>query len=128
MTTKKAQPKAQPSAELKAEPTKTSKKDQELLNLQHEADVRIQHLRSVLKDVSRVYVANQEQRLIEIADHVSAPSKKGKGKAVSGSKLSQIIEVLDAVNIKHEKGRRKDLKKIEFVIDTISSFIPEDKE
>jgi hypothetical protein len=117
MTTKqKTQPKKKP-----AKPTRA---EQEYAKLQHEADVRIQHLRSVLKDVTRVYVANTEQKLIEIADKIGASSPASKGKGIQSGRLAQIIEALDAVHIKHEKGRRKDLKKIELLIDAINRNIP----
>ena len=108
--------------------TKTTRASQEYAKLQHETDVRIQHLRSVLKDVARVYVANVEQQLIEIADRINTASPKAKGKSILPGQFAHIIEVLDSVNIKHEKGRRKDLKKIEIIIDTIKSHIPIEEE
>jgi hypothetical protein len=122
----KTQKREKPEHEKK--PAKVSRKTQEHVKLQHEADVRIQHLRSVLKDVTRSYVANTEQKILDLADRISSPSQSTKGKKIQSEQLVHIIKILDTVNIKHEKGRRKDLKKIELVIDAINNSIPAEKE
>jgi hypothetical protein len=106
---------------------KQSRAEQEYAKLQHEADVRLQHLRSVLKDVTRAYVANIEQKILAVADKIGAPSPTAKGNKIPSGQLMQIIQVLDEVKIKHEKGRRKDMKKIEILIETISSYIPSEE-
>jgi hypothetical protein len=116
-----AKPKTPPT---KSPVKKTTRAMEEYAKLQHEADIRLQHLRSVLKDVARAYVANLEQQIIGAADRITTSPQDGKRRTVLPGQLTQIIEILDAFKVKPEKGRRKEFKKIEIVVDTINKYLP----
>ena len=77
---------------------------------------QLQHLRMETKEISRLYVANLQHDIVQLIDFLNesqnqpAKSKSSRGVTVV---LSQMKETLDAINVKPEKGRRKDLRRIE---------------
>lgn len=81
---------------------------------------RLQHLRSTASDVARAYLSNLEHDILEIMDGVAGRrDPEGKKKRVKLDVFDQMIEALDKLSIKPEKGRRKDLKKIENAVEII---------
>lgn len=94
-------------------------------DLQKDVIVRLQRLRSTAKEVSRTYLANLEHRILEMMDAVNSSGKKG---GIKGRALNRMSDVLDELKLKPEKGRRKDLKKIEEALDDLSREISGERE
>lgn len=85
---------------------------------------RLHHLRSTASDVARSYLSNLEHDILEIMDVVAGRrDADGKKKRIKSDALEQMIEALDKLSIRPEKGRRKDLKKIEGAVDAITRRI-----
>jgi len=79
--------------------------------------IGLEHLRSETKEISRLYVANLQRDLVQLIDFINAV---GTGKPNSQRHLSSTLalmkQTLDEITIKPEKGRRKDLRRIEQAI------------
>src|SRR5262245_7526877 len=71
----------------------------------------LQHLRSEAKEISRMHAANLQRDMVQLIDCISDPSNRG-----IRSKYAQIKKTLDEVHVRPEKGRRKDLRRIEQAI------------
>ncbi len=79
-----------------------------------EALIKLEHLRSLVKEVCRVYISNVERDILEIIDLVDALSRCNvRQKKASVFALREAMSILDQLSLKPEKGRRGDLKKIE---------------
>ena len=90
---------------------------------------QLQHLRSEVKEISRLYVANLQRdivQLIEFLNENHATGKTGSSRAVNPI-LSRMKQTLDDINLKPEKGRRKDLRKIEQAIRSMRKMAISDK-
>jgi hypothetical protein len=70
---------------------------------------QLQHLRTDAKEISRLYVANLQRDIVQLIDLVNE-------KPFQRTIFSQMKEQLDSINLKPEKGRRKDLRRIEDVV------------
>jgi hydroxylamine reductase (hybrid-cluster protein) len=100
------------------------KSSAELARVQKEALLRLQHLRSAAREVARQHLANMERDIVELADLVkNAKSGSRKGKNLSLSRLEHMITLLDNLSIKPEKGRRKDLKRIEEALEEVRETV-----
>jgi hypothetical protein len=89
----------------------------EQLTLHREVFLRLQQLRSSTRKVARTYVANIEREIagISVALGATRPRRRT-GKSVSPEALVRSLDLFDQVRLKPEKGRRKDLKKIEQLV------------
>jgi hypothetical protein len=90
---------------------------------------QLQHLRTEVKEISRLYVANLQRdivQLIEFLNENPAPAKS-KNSRVPDPVLSRMKETLDAITVKPEKGRRKDLRRIEQAVRSIRKMAMSDK-
>src|SRR5215475_5249484 len=90
---------------------------------------QLQHLRTEVKEISRLYVANLQRDIVQLIDVLSdnqttATTKNSRG---ANSILSQLKETLDEINVKPEKGRRKDLRRIEEAIRSMRKIALSDK-
>jgi hypothetical protein len=82
--------------------------------------VRLQGLRSVAKEVSRSYLANLEHGILEITDIVNGTADEGgKKKGLKSGTLERMVDILENTSLKPEKGRRKDLKRIDQAIEAM---------
>src|SRR5690349_2512667 len=93
----------------------TSKRKVMNQTVRKELLAQLQHLRTEVKEISRLYVANLQRdivQLIEFLNENPAPAKS-KNSRVPSPVLSRMKETLDGITLKPEKGRRKDLRKIE---------------
>src|SRR5207244_2061259 len=70
---------------------------------------QLQHLRTEAKEISRLYVANLQRDIVQLIDFLN----EGQNSRKANPQLSKMKETLDAINVKPEKGRRKDLRRIE---------------
>ena len=77
---------------------------------------QLQHLRTEAKEISRLYLANLQRDIVQLIDFLNENHNGTSGNKVSRSaslQLSRMKETLDGINLKPEKGRRKDLRRIE---------------
>lgn len=93
-----------------------------------EALIKLEHLRSLVREVCRVYISNVERDIVEIADLVDALSHcTVRQKKTSALTLKEAMVALDRLSLKPEKGRRSDLKKIEKTIQAMRQVISKNK-
>ena len=84
---------------------------------------QLQHLRLGAKEVSRIYVANLQRDIVQLIDFLNE-KQDGKGKRPSlNPTLAQMKETLDKINLKPEKGRRKDLRRIERAVRSMTKMV-----
>jgi hypothetical protein len=73
-------------------------------------------LRGEAKEISRLYVANLQRDMVQLIDFVSDSN----GATANGRRriesLAKMKKALDGINVKPDKGRRKDLRRIERAI------------
>src|SRR5262245_36838095 len=86
--------------------------------LKKELLAQLQHLRTEAKEISRLYVANLQRDIVQLIEFLNEqqPAPKARGAAKPDPAHEQMKELLDGINLKPEKGRRKDLRKIENVV------------
>ena len=79
---------------------------------------QLQHLRTEVKEISRLYVANLQRDIVQLIDFLNEnpTAAKNPNSRAANSILSRMKETLDEITLKPEKGRRKDLRKIEQAI------------
>jgi hypothetical protein len=86
-------------------------------------------LRTEVKEISRLYVANLQRdivQLIEFLNENPAPAKT-KNSRVPNPALARMKETLDGITLKPEKGRRKDLRRIEQAVRSLRKIAQSDK-
>jgi len=85
--------------------------------LRKELIAGLEHLRSEAKEISRLYVANLQRDLVQLIDFINTV---GTGRPNSqrnlDSTFKRMKQTLDKIAVKPEKGRRKDLRRIEQAI------------
>ena len=81
-------------------------------NVERQLSGALAHLRSEARQTTRTYLANLERDIVKVTNFVN-DSQNGKSKNGAAKRILQIQEVLDNLEVKPEKGRRKDLKRIE---------------
>jgi hypothetical protein len=71
-----------------------------------------------VKEISRLYVANLQRDIVQLIDFLNEnhTAAKNPNSRAANSILSRMKETLDEITLKPEKGRRKDLRKIEQAI------------
>ena len=86
--------------------------------------VQLQHLRLEVKEISRLYVANLQRDIVQLIDFLNEKQAgKGKRPRSLNPTLAQMKETLDKINLKPEKGRRKDLRRIERAVRSMTKMV-----
>ena len=89
--------------------------------------VQLQHLRSEAKEIGRIYAANLQRDIVQLIDFLNE-NHSGRSKSSSiNQALAQMKETLDGISLKPEKGRRKDLRKIERAVKTLNKIASANK-
>lgn len=92
--------------------------------LKKEFLVKLGRLRSATKEVGRSYLANIEHDIVELIDGVDGTGDGRIGKrTVKVSTLEQVSAIFESLSLKPEKGRRRDLKKIERAIQAMAQVL-----
>lgn len=102
------------------------KETDQTATLEKEVLTRVQHLRTLTKEISRTHLANLEHDIIHVADTLDG----AEGERKSGARrtvLERVLRVLDDLSVKPEKGRRKDLRHIEEAIDEMLEIVEDRK-
>ena len=85
---------------------------------------QLQHLRLEVKEISRLYVANLQRDIVQLIDFLNEKQAgKGKRPRSLNPTLAQMKETLDKINLKPEKGRRKDLRRIERAVRSMTKMV-----
>jgi hypothetical protein len=89
---------------------------------------QLQHLRMEAREISRLYVANLQRDIIQLIEFLNEKHvKPAKTFRSVDPILRQMKQTLDDINLKPEKGRRKDLKKIEDAVRSLRKIAFSDK-
>ena len=104
----------------------TGKQAERNARLQKELVGRLRRVRNTTKDITRIYLSKVESEIISLIESVESGGGKKKKRWKSGV-LEKVNDALDDLNIKPEKGRRKDLKRIELVLSSISTLLSRKK-
>lgn len=81
-------------------------------NIRKELIAQLQHLRTETKEIGRLYVANLQRDIVQVIEFLNENHSEKKSRTLD-TILSQMKDTLDAISLKPEKGRRKDLRRIE---------------
>lgn len=87
------------------------------------AGEELDFLRKTLREILAGYSARVEGEIVQIREAVAAEEKK---KKVPSSRLRDardIITLIRTLDVKAEKGRRRDLKKIDLLIEELNRFV-----
>jgi hypothetical protein len=87
------------------------------------AGEELDFLRKVFRDVIASYSTRVEGEIAQIREAVGSEEKK---KKLSSSRLRDardIITLIRTLDVKTEKGRRRDLKKIDLLIEELNRFV-----
>lgn len=84
--------------------------------IEHELQIRLRWLRSMARTISRVYLSNLEH---DIVDAIELMSEKKRSGQIQTSDLRKALSLIESLKLKPEKGRKKDLKKIEQAVHLI---------
>src|SRR5215472_14942529 len=90
---------------------------------------QLQHLRTEVKEISRLYVANLQRDIVQLIEFLNEnnPTGKNPNSRATNTILSQMKETLDEITLKPEKGRRKDLRRIEQAVRSMRRIALSDK-
>lgn len=81
-------------------------------------------LRTTFRDLANTYVAELEGQIAEIQAAVNAGAQsKKKLPAARGSDLRDILMLLRSLEVKPAKGRRRDLKKVENLLEELRTIV-----
>jgi hypothetical protein len=71
----------------------------------------LQHLRSEAKEISRMHAANLQRDMVQLIDFISRPPGR-----MTPAKYARMKKIFDHIHVRPEKGRRKDLRRVEDAI------------
>jgi hypothetical protein len=83
----------------------------------------IDFLRKAFRESLDAYAAKVEGQLTQIRELIVAQTKKEKTSSSQLSDLRDMISLCRTLELKPDKGRRKDLKKIETAVEEIHAMI-----
>jgi len=96
--------------------------------LKKELLAQLQHLRTEAKEIGRLYVANLQRDIVQLIEFLNEkPASKTTGARNIDPILTQLKEEVDSLNVKPEKGRRKDLRRIEDAVRSMRKIALTDK-
>jgi hypothetical protein len=82
----------------------------------------LEHLRVEAKEIARLYLANLQSDMTQLIDFVNHSSGSTEGRRRSES-FAKMKKALDGINVKPDKGRRKDLRRIERAITSMMKCV-----
>ena len=89
---------------------------------------QLQHLRMEAREISRLYAANLQRDIVQLIEFLNETPEQGSKPRSINPILSQMKVTLDAINLKPEKGRRKDLRRIEQAVRSMRKLVSNKKE
>ena len=77
----------------------------------------LQYLRSEAKEIARMHAANLQRDMVQIIDFINDPANGTMSRRRKlQSTYAGMMKTLDQLHVRPEKGRRKDLRRIEQAI------------
>ena len=105
-------------------PTGTPAQTGQATEVFHGLEIEIHHLRQLFCDTLKAYGVGIESEIAQLADSLREGLEES-GPALSSKQekiLRQMVTLIRKVNIRPEKGRRKDLKRIEEAVAQLSAL------
>lgn len=84
----------------------------------------LQHLRLATREIGRSYISRVERDIVELMDAVEERAKRDHAKNDS---TQEILRTLEELSVKPQKGRRKDLRRIEKAVAKMMRLVAEKK-
>lgn len=84
-------------------------------------EAELAHLRTVLREVGETFVANLEAEIVQLGSSVAEMQDSLK----DDRQVSQMVAEIRSLNVKPGKGRRKDFKKIDELVDRLEAILHE---
>lgn len=88
---------------------------------------RLHHLRLEARQTSRAYLSNLERTILDLIDAMADDAARRHARLKSDS-LSAMLRKLKGMSLRPEKGRRKDLKRIENTVSELLQMISRKKD
>jgi hypothetical protein len=89
---------------------------------------KLVRLRSATKEVGRSYVANLEHDIVELTELIDGTGEGKDGKrTLKVSAIERMEEIFEEISIKPEKGRRRDLRRIEKAVSAMAQVLSKRK-
>ena len=88
---------------------------------------QLQHLRTEAREISRLYVANLQRDIVQLIEFLNENQEPETRSRAINPVLSRMKETLDDINLKPEKGRRKDLRRIEQAVRSMRKLVLSNK-
>lgn len=80
-------------------------------------------LRKTLREIMASYAARVEGEIAQVREAVAAEEKKKKHSSARLRDARDIITLIRTLDVKTEKGRRRDLKKIDGLLEELNRFV-----
>lgn len=87
------------------------------------AGEELDFLRKVFREIIAGYTARVEGEIAQIREAVAGEEKKKKLSASRLRDARDIITLIRTLDVKTEKGRRRDLKKIDLLLEELNRFV-----
>jgi hypothetical protein len=87
------------------------------------AGEELDYLRKTFREIIASYSARIEGEIEQIRDAVGAEEKKKKIPTAHMRDARDIITLVRTLDVKAEKGRRRDLKKIDLLVEELRRFV-----
>jgi hypothetical protein len=84
---------------------------------------RLLLINGLLDEVSRNYVARLHREILELTRALERPPSDGRDESKRSKALKSIVKKIEHLQIDPERGRRKDLKKIDTLIGQVQAVI-----
>jgi uncharacterized protein YciW len=84
---------------------------------------QLTQLKGVLQETSRHYVERLERELFSASQRIDQASKGKKLKDSQLNALEDLLELIQQTPLKPEKGRRKDLKRLDLLIGKVTDTV-----
>jgi len=103
---------------------RSTAKDRISADQREELIVELRHLRSLAEEITKAYLIHLTSIIQHLVDRFENPDEYDEDPSkVSISKYKQIISAIRLLDVKPQKGRRKDLKRIEDLAVTIEDIL-----
>ncbi len=100
--------------------------DGRLTVLDHQVHGQLIALSQALEETARQYVQRLQREIAEVSNRVPSSHGKKASKRSNLKRLRQMTKILAALHVKPNKGRRKDLKRIDEVIGELENLFDGD--
>jgi hypothetical protein len=104
---------------------KAAKADQDIEALGEELVAEISTLRIMFRDIISRFQSNLEAEMVWCINYLSAPEDEAQNTIKDKHGLEELLKSLRALKLKPQKGKLKDLKKIDAAISLLATRLAE---